>query len=158
MQDSVKAWDEASEFTWAVVLGDGQLVGAIALRRHDFKVDFGYVIGRTYWGQGIATEALRPLVNWALSQPEVFRAWAVCDVENTASARVMEKVGMIREGVLRAWMRHPQAGATPRDCISYSIVKEMGYQAPAQAHAMIVPVGKWNRAAVRELDGLDRPA
>ena len=47
------------------------------------------------------TEAATHLVNWSLAQPEIFRVWAYCDAENPASARVMEKAGMVREGVLR---------------------------------------------------------
>jgi len=48
-------------------------------------------------------EALSCLVNWSMDQPGIFRAWAFCDVENPASARVMEKAGMPREGMLRRW-------------------------------------------------------
>ena len=47
------------------------------------------------------TEVVRAVTDWALAQPEVHRVWAVCDVENLASARVMEKAGMAREGKLR---------------------------------------------------------
>jgi len=123
IQMKIEAWDSGTEFTWAILRKDGELIGGIALRRQEFKMDFGYVIERARWGNGFAAEALQPLVDWALAQPEVFRAWAVCDAENLASARVMEKVGMTREGVLRRWVLHPQAGDTPRDCICYSIVK-----------------------------------
>jgi RimJ/RimL family protein N-acetyltransferase len=49
--------------------------------------------------------------------------WATCDVENLASARVLERVGMTREGVLRRWTVYPNLGDTPRDCLCYSIVK-----------------------------------
>jgi [ribosomal protein S5]-alanine N-acetyltransferase len=124
VRKTILAWDAGTEFTWAIFRSAGELIGGIALRRQGFKVDFGYVIARTHWGNGLAAEALQPLVDWAMAQPEVFRAWAVCDAENAASARVMEKVGMTREGILRRWMLHPQAGDAPRDCICYSIVKE----------------------------------
>jgi RimJ/RimL family protein N-acetyltransferase len=124
VRKSDAAWRGGTEFTWAIRRNDGELVGGIALRQHGFKVDFGYVIARIHWGNGFAAEALRPLIDWAMAQPDVFRAWAVCDTENPASARVLEKVGMTREGVLRRWMLHPQAGETPRDCLCYSMVKE----------------------------------
>ena len=83
-----------------------------------------YVLARAHWRNGFAAEALRALVDWVMTQPDVFRAGAVCDVENAALARVMEKAGMTREGILRRWMLHPQAGDTPRDCLCYSIVKK----------------------------------
>ena len=64
-------------------------------------------------------------MNWFLAQPEIFRIGSVCDVENPASARVMEKAGMQREGILRRWIIHPQMSDQPRDCYCYSIVKEL---------------------------------
>jgi len=117
------AWDAGAEFTWAIRRKDGEVIGGIALRPQGCKVDFGYVLARAHWGNGFAAEALQALVDWALAQAGVYRAWAVCDVENAASARVLEKVGMTREGILRRWLRHPQAGDTPRDCLCYSIVR-----------------------------------
>jgi ribosomal-protein-alanine N-acetyltransferase len=81
------------------------------------KALFGYVLGRAHWGRGYVTEALRYLVDWALAQPEIHRAWAFCDVDNPASARVMEKAGMTREGILRRWHIAPNISPEPRDCI-----------------------------------------
>jgi ribosomal-protein-alanine N-acetyltransferase len=49
--------------------------------------------------------------------------WATCDVDNVASARLLERVGMEREGVLRQWLVHPNLSEAPRDCLCYSIVK-----------------------------------
>ena len=69
------------------------------------------------------TEALQPLVNWVINQPEIYRVWAVCDCENLASARVLEKIGMTREGVLRRWLIHPNLSDVPRDCLCYAKVK-----------------------------------
>jgi RimJ/RimL family protein N-acetyltransferase len=66
------------------------------------------------------TEALTEVVNWALSQPPIFRIGAICDVENIGSARVMEKAGLVREGLLRRWLMHPNVSDEPRDCFSYA--------------------------------------
>jgi RimJ/RimL family protein N-acetyltransferase len=68
-------------------------------------------------------EAIRPLVEWALRQSHIHRVWAFCDVENRASARVFEKLGMHKEGTLRRWIVHPNVGEIPRDCYVYSCVK-----------------------------------
>jgi RimJ/RimL family protein N-acetyltransferase len=95
----------------------------IEIRVDEFKADVGYVISRENWGQGIATEALRSLVDWALSDDSIYRVWALCDVENPASARVLEKVGMQRKGVLRRQMIHPNVSDAPRDCYCYAVVK-----------------------------------
>jgi RimJ/RimL family protein N-acetyltransferase len=64
--------------------------------------------------------AKRPL---ALQQPSIFRIGAVCDVENIGSARVMEKAGLLREGLLRRWLVHPNVSDEPRDCWSYARVR-----------------------------------
>jgi len=53
----------------------------------------------------------------------IYRVWATCDVDNVASARLLERVGMEREGVLRRWLVHPNLSEAPRDCLCYSIVK-----------------------------------
>lgn len=101
-----------------------ELIGMIDLRINNHRADFGYVIARDYWGKGYATEALNNVVDLALSDESIFRVWAVCDVDNIASARVMEKVGLEREGTLRSYIIHPQISDKPRDCFCYSIVKQ----------------------------------
>ena len=117
-------WAAGGDFPWAVTLKEGGgLIGMTGLRLRGFKADVGYVLARRFWGQGFAAEALRPVVAWALAQPGLFRVWALCDVENRASARVLEKVGMTREGLLRRYTMHPNAGDEPRDSYCYSVVK-----------------------------------
>lgn len=69
------------------------------------------------------TEALSTVVDWALTQPDVWRASAFCDVEHVASARVMEKAGLTFEGVLRRYFIHPQISPEPRDCKLYAKVR-----------------------------------
>jgi RimJ/RimL family protein N-acetyltransferase len=63
--------------------------------------DLGYVLGRPHWGQGFTTEAIRALVGFGFEHLALHRIWATCDVRNAASARVLEKLGMTREGHLR---------------------------------------------------------
>ena len=55
--------------------------------------------------------------------PDVFCEFATCDVENLASARVVEKAGMTREGLLRRYIIHPNISGEQRDCYLYAIVK-----------------------------------
>ena len=112
LQRCVERWEAGSEFTWAICLPDGTLIGSFALRVDGHKANTGYGVARPHWGKGYATEALQAVVDWALQQPQIYRVWATCDCENPASARVMEKVGMTREGILRLWLIHPQAGST----------------------------------------------
>jgi RimJ/RimL family protein N-acetyltransferase len=96
-----------------------QIMGALDLRKTGHaRLDYGCVLMRRRWGQGLMTEAVAEVADWALRQPSIWRIGAVADVENVASIRVMEKAGFQREGLLRRWLIHPNRSAEPRDCIS----------------------------------------
>jgi RimJ/RimL family protein N-acetyltransferase len=95
----------------------------ITARVDDQKWELGYVLARSYWGKGYMTEVLKRLVDWAIKQKEIYRVWSVCDVDNLASARVMEKAGMKKEGILRRWSMHPTISDEPRDSYCYAFTK-----------------------------------
>jgi len=100
---------------------EGRVLGAFDLRRPEpYRLDCGYVLARAHWGCGLMTEALSEIVGWAMRQPLVWRIGAVCDVDNVASAHVMEKAGMQLEGVLRRSILHPNISPEPRDCFGYA--------------------------------------
>lgn len=101
----------------------GHLIGMIHPHLRGHIVTYGYVLRRDAWGQGIASEVLATLVTHALAHPAIFRCEAFCDAEHPASARVMEKAGMTREGLLRRYFRHPNLSDSPRDCILYARTK-----------------------------------
>jgi len=117
-------WESGEELTWGLTRKDGdRLIGMVACRVRGHAADIGYVLARHYCRRGYATEAVRAVVEWVASVEPVFRVWAVCDTANAASARVLEKVGMSREGVLRRWIMHPNVSSEPRDCFVYSMVR-----------------------------------
>jgi [ribosomal protein S5]-alanine N-acetyltransferase len=121
----IAGWENHDgEYAWLLCLrGTDTPIGSIGVVIDGPKAMFGYVLGRAWWGRGYATEALRPLVGWAMAEPGVRRAWAYCSTENPASARVMEKAGLAREAVLRQWFVFPNRGDEPRDCIVCAKVK-----------------------------------
>ncbi|MBK1698813.1 N-acetyltransferase [Rhodovibrio salinarum] len=86
-------------------------------------VTYGYVLAARAWGHGCASEVMTWLVEHALIHPAIHRAEAFCDVDNRASARVMEKAGMAREGLLRRLFLHPNVSPAPRDCFIYAKVR-----------------------------------
>ncbi|MEF2073628.1 GNAT family N-acetyltransferase [Consotaella aegiceratis] len=98
-------------------------IGAIHLHPQGHMVGFGYLLGVRYHNRGYLTETLSALVEWVLAQPGIYRAFAVCDVENTASARVMEKAGLRLEGKLHRYIVHPNISSEPRDAYVYAKVK-----------------------------------
>jgi RimJ/RimL family protein N-acetyltransferase len=104
-------------------------IGMLDARVLGHEVDIGYVLGRRHWGQGYMSEAVAELTEWMVSQPDIFRVWAVCDVETIASARVLEKAGFEREGILRRWISHPNRSSEPRDCLMYG--RARGAASPA---------------------------
>ncbi len=119
-------WEKGhGQFAWLLSLkGTDTPIGSIGVTLEGGgRALFGYVLAKKFWGHGFTTEALTWLVHWALAQPEIHRAWAFCDVENPASARVMEKAGLTREGVLRRWLIAPNLGPAPRDCLVYAKVR-----------------------------------
>ena len=99
------------------------LIGMFGLHPMKLKIEVGYALARPYWGKGYMTETLRAVIVWAFTQPDIFRVQAFCDVENLGSARVMEKAGMMREGLLRRYVLHPNISDEPRDAYLYAIVK-----------------------------------
>jgi [ribosomal protein S5]-alanine N-acetyltransferase len=125
MEDRLQEWDSGREFSWFIFeRASNQLIGSISARMEGSRVNLGYVLARSSWGQGFMTEAAAAVVSWAFSLPEIYRVWALCDVDNAASARVLEKVGMTREGTLKQFGIHPNISAVPRDCYSYAVTRD----------------------------------
>jgi RimJ/RimL family protein N-acetyltransferase len=120
-----EAWDRSDgHYAYLLCLRGSDIpIGSIGIFVDEPKAMFGYVLGRSHWGRGYAAEALRFLVDWAMQQPRLRRAWAYCAAENLSSARVMEKAGLEQEALLRRWQVFPNLGPEPRDCLFYSKVK-----------------------------------
>ena len=124
LQSQLARWDSGDEFSWAIIRPpEDRVIGMIACRVREHAADIGYVLSRNLWGAGYMTEAAKAVVEWAINLSSVYRVWAVCDCENKASARVLEKVGMQREGILRRYIVHPNVSAEPRDCSVYSKIR-----------------------------------
>jgi ribosomal-protein-alanine N-acetyltransferase len=124
LQSRLARWDSGEEFSWAITRAEeDRVIGMIGCRVREQAADIGYVMSRKYWNRGYITEAAKAVVDWAGNLEFIYRVWAVCDVENKASARVLEKVGMQREGTLRRYIVHPNVSPEPRDCFVYSKVR-----------------------------------
>jgi ribosomal-protein-alanine N-acetyltransferase len=65
------------------------------------EADMGYTLRRDYWNKGIATEAARTIIDFGFRRLGMHRIWATAAPNNLASQRVLEKIGMTREGLLR---------------------------------------------------------
>ena len=116
------ARDESAIF--AITLAStGDLLGSIGLeiRREHGRAELGYWIGKPYWNQGYVTEAAREVLRFAFNGLGLRRVFAEHFVRNPASGRVMEKIGMVREGELR---RHMIKDGLPEDVLIWGILAE----------------------------------
>lgn len=121
----MEAWASGTGHrSWVIETRDRpELLGMIGGFHDAYGLKIGYVLAKEHWGRGYMTEALRAVCDAALADPRIWRVWAVCDVENLASARVMEKAGMLLEGTLRKYLVHPNRSDVPRDCLCYARVR-----------------------------------
>jgi RimJ/RimL family protein N-acetyltransferase len=87
---------------------DGVLIGDIGVRLHDnlMQAEIGYAFAPSYQGKGYATEAVRCMLN-RLFGSGIHRVSAECDARNTASARLLARLGFRREGhrVEHTWIK-----------------------------------------------------
>ena len=122
---AIGQWSTGPEYCWMICpYCSRDPVGTISLRDEGYKASVGFALSRAFWNRGFVSEATYALIALAFSSGRIYRVSAVCDVDNRASAAVMQKVGMSLEGRLRSWLVHPVLGRAPRDCLSFSITKE----------------------------------
>ena len=104
---------------------DGEAVGGIGLMLHDdverCSAEIGYWLGRTFWGRGLATAAVRALTAHAFATHGLTRVYALPFADNTASLRVLEKAGYRCEGRLR---RSAIKDGRVRDQVVYALTDE----------------------------------
>lgn len=94
-------WDEHPR--WAIV-HNGVVSGGIDLRvNHRWQTgELGYSLAPALWGQGLAPEAATAVIDWGFARFLLAKVAACADARNRQSWRVMEKLGMQREGLLRS--------------------------------------------------------
>jgi RimJ/RimL family protein N-acetyltransferase len=97
------AVERTQQPSWAMLFEE-RVVGGITLRISQAHrlAELGYALARSCWGQGLATEAARAVLDTAFEVlSDLNRVRAIADPRNVSSLRVMEHVGMTREGLLR---------------------------------------------------------
>jgi RimJ/RimL family protein N-acetyltransferase len=135
----------------------GELVGAIALVIHlaHRRAEMGYWIGQAFWGRGYATEAARAVRDYGFNALPIDRIDAHHFARNPASGRVLEKIGMRREGVLR---RHVIRWEHPEDLVCYGMLRhedEATVRGREHGLAITVPRIETPRLLLRPLEPAD---
>jgi RimJ/RimL family protein N-acetyltransferase len=78
-----------------------KLIGNLYFSKEQFDTwELGYVFNRKYQGQGYATESARALINYAFTNLNTRRVIAMCSPKNNNSWKLLERLGMRREGLL----------------------------------------------------------
>lgn len=115
------------DYEYAAVLKEtGKLIGAcsISLKGKD-EAELGWILNRNYWQQGFGTEMGAFLLRFGFEDQKLRRIIAHCDTENHSSYRVMERIGMRREGTLiENRPANKQSGKKYCDEYSYAILRD----------------------------------
>ena len=124
MYSSISAWENETRFPFVITRKEkDKPLGMIDFHIRGGTIGLGYVIARPEQHKGYATEATRAVIDWAFRQPTIYRVNASTDIDHIASQRVLEKAGMVREGLLRKYIVHPNISDIPRDSYLYAITK-----------------------------------
>jgi [ribosomal protein S5]-alanine N-acetyltransferase len=90
---------------WGIVDKEtGKIIGTsgfMAWNVHHAKAELGYALSKDYWNLGYMTEVIRTIISFGFDRMKLVRIEASCLPLNIGSARVMEKVGMTYEGLIR---------------------------------------------------------
>jgi ribosomal-protein-alanine N-acetyltransferase len=112
--------------SWGVTLTDQDVVlGLFGLHYWDQyhrRAEAGYDLARAYWGQGIASEALRAIIRFGFDQLNLNRIYARTIADNHESVRLLERIGFQREGTARkhSW----EDDGTFHDSAMYGLLQE----------------------------------
>jgi [ribosomal protein S5]-alanine N-acetyltransferase len=111
------------------------VVGLSELARRDRRAVVGTWLGRRWWGTGANLEAKALVAHLAFAELGIERLGAYADVENARSQAALERIGFVREGVLRGFHRH---GAVVHDVIVFGLLRDEWRRSRLAAVAVVV--------------------
>ena len=122
-----KAWEARSAFYFAVIEEEtGELVGSCGLSgicEEHRRAGLGYWIRSSRTGHGFATDAARAVMRFGFEDLDLARIEVEVSVDNTASLRIAEKLGCVREGVLQQRLILPSG---PTDTVMFALLQDRG--------------------------------
>jgi len=114
------SWDTFPMF--AITL-ETKVIGEIYLNTLDLlheRAELGYSLSRDHWGKGLTPEAAHAVMDWAFQKHNLNKIYSTCDPRNERSRRVLEKIGMVQEGLLRSQIKwHSEF----RDVVYYGVLR-----------------------------------
>ncbi len=103
INDAIK--ESRTRYVLAIIYKENnEMIGAGEFNIRDSinKVgEIAYIVNPNYWGKGIATDVANLLIDFGFREHKLHRIYATCDPRNIGSSRVLEKVGMTKEGRIR---------------------------------------------------------
>jgi ribosomal-protein-alanine N-acetyltransferase len=102
-----KRFNEKSAIRWGIAIkGNSNIIGTIGLNNfiQNHRANIGYDLQTEYWNKGYVTEALKTIVDFGFKYLEINRIEAEVMIGNSASERILDKLGFTKEGILRQWM------------------------------------------------------
>lgn len=118
----VQGYDDPASFNWAIWLDD-VIIGQTAVVHWEPQVELaevGYCFGARWWSHGYATETLKAVMAYLFDVVGVNKVEASHDPANIASGKVMDKAGMVTEGLRRACLVGAQG---PRDALYHGLLR-----------------------------------
>lgn len=123
-QNWIDGYQSESTYYWGMYLPSGELIGSIGVSivsEYDLVGELGYKIGSRWWGQGYTSEAAKAVIAFVFTNTDIERIQWHSSVENPASKKVMEKIGMSYEGLSRHSYRTRDGF---QDCTFYGIIRD----------------------------------
>lgn len=123
IEKQIQAFEALEAFEFAILGDGGEPLGGCGLNQIDQanrRANLDYWVRTSATRRGVATEATRQLVQWAFQSTDLLRLEVVVSTRNTASLRVAEKAGAVREGVLRCRLL---LHGVPHDAVLFSFVR-----------------------------------
>ncbi|PYG87031.1 ribosomal-protein-alanine N-acetyltransferase [Ruminiclostridium sufflavum DSM 19573] len=121
----IKDYESPKTYQWCIELKDsGEAIGSISavnVKEDVDSVEIGYCIGREFWRRGITSEAFSAVIKFFFEEVQASRIEARHDSENPGSGRVMEKCGLVMEGIHRQGYRNNNGIC---DLVVYGLLKD----------------------------------
>lgn len=101
------------------------ILGIVGVEVRGHQATLTIMFRRDWKARGAGRKFSLPFVQWIFTHPQIWRVWAYCHVDNVAVQRVLERMGAIREGMLRRFEFFPNCGEAeiPQHVYVYSIVR-----------------------------------
>lgn len=117
LRNAIESWNIGTDYSFSIRLKDNfKFIGAFGVIHDEGKIQFGYVLSPSHWGNGYATEACKSIIDAFRALPSVYRIGTFVDISNAASIRVLLKCGLIEEARLEKWQRFVNQENEPKDC------------------------------------------